>query len=651
MTDEIREEIRLRDYYHKKYREKKLTIFWDLFRNFRNHVSNMLKKSKSDYYHSVILENKHKPRTLWKHLRELLPGSKGAGINGIFDGNKIVKDKKDMANIMNEHFTTIGHKLVEQLPSPQNPPDLTNIMPKVGTNLQLCNISPDYVEKQLKNLPTRKAVGLDKLPNKLLKEAAAQISHPLTFIFNMSLQTGTFPSEWKKARVIPVFKSGDRTTKTNYRPISVLPVVSKILERYVHTTFMAFLTKHNLLHLYQSAFRKFHSTTTALLHITNHWLDNIDKGMVTCSIFLDLSKAFDTVNLTILVGKLAQYGVSGKELEWFKSYLFGRKQVVSIDGNHSEMRDVTIGVPQGSILGPLLFLVYMNDLPNTPTKCSVNMFADDTQIDHAAKSPSNLQNTINADLQRVNQFLIENRLSLNVKKTNYMLIGTKERLKKFSNLQIAIGDNKIDRVDSAKYLGVEVDENLNWITHAEKTASKIASKIGILRRLKHIIPNSTLVTVYNSFILPHFDYCDIVWDNTTKTAKENLQKLQNKAARILLGAQKTEHREDLFKTLDWLSLQNRRNLHKCIIVYKSTNSLAPQYLCNLFKTNNEIHKYNTRSKQDLHHVRSTLECHNKGFKASSIRLWNTLPLNIRNQENVNTFKSHAISHFKAQSQF
>ena len=252
-------------------------------------------------------------------------------------------------------------------------------------------------------MPENKAVGLDRLPGRLLRAAAPCISQPLTFIINLSLKTGKFVTEWKHAKVLPLHKSGPTVETNNYRPISILPILSKLLERFVHTSFTDYLEEHKLLTMVQSGFRRLHSTVTALLNVTTRWLHNIDNGLVTGVVFIDLRKAFDTVDIDILLAKLTSFGVAGIEHQWFRSYLTGRSQSVSVDGHLSDPLPVTIGVPQGSILGPLLFLLFLNDLPTVTEMCDSSLFADDTEIDSAAKPEhaNQLEAKLNTDLCKV----------------------------------------------------------------------------------------------------------------------------------------------------------------------------------------------------------------------------------------------------------
>ena len=470
---------------------------------------------------------------------------------------------------------------------------------------------------------------------------------------NQSLSQGVFPTDWKQAKVTPVYKSGATNNTNNYRPISVLPILSKLLERFVHTHLSSFLEENNLLTIVQSGFRRLHSTLTSLIHVTDKWLRNIEKGLVTGVVFIDLRKAFDTVDFSILEKKLHGYGVQGTELQWFSSYLQGRTQVVSIDGELSEPLPVTVGVPQGSILGPLLFLLYVNDLPDVPLKCNTNMYADDTELDYATK-PSDLQimeTVINEDLSRLETYFEHNKLSLNVAKCEFLVIGTQQQVNKCNDISIKMCNTEVKNVHSAKYLGMTIDRNIKWDIHTDKLKNKISSKVALLQRLKKIVPIETLKQLYDTIVLPHFDYCDIIYGQCSDENLEKLQKLQNRAARILTGSGPQEHREDMFTKLKWLSLANRQQLHKCVMVYKALNGLAPPYIRDSFVSNSQVHSYRTRNCNKLNIKPYKKEYYAKSFEISGARTYNNLPENVTCATSLNIFKSQLEKHLLTLPQF
>ena len=515
----------MKHHFLNKFHRKGLQIFWEFFKHFRNMVANSLRIAKRDYYTGLILENKYKPKLMWKCLKNLLPGKAKSTPHGLLVDGQILNDHMSMANAFNEFFTSVGHNLAEKIPTTDSHVTCDQYSQPNIPAFKFPTITTEFVRKQLELLPENKAMGLDKFSGKLLRAAAPIICNPLTFIMNLSLQSGKFITEWKLAKVIPIHKSGPRTDRNNYRPISILPIVSKILERFVHKSFTEFLDQYNLVTCVQSGFRSMNSTVTALLNVTDRWLENIDKGLVTGVVFIDLRKAFDTVDIGILLNKLSVFGVTSTEKDWFQSYLTGRMQSLAIGGQTSAPLPVTIGVPQGSILGPLLFMLYLNDLPSITDKCLSTMYADDTEIEHACepKQYQILESTIKNDLQKLKTYFNENRLSVNIDKCQFMLIGTYQSLRKIPELNIYIDDQHVQQVSSAKYLGMLIDSTLKWDLHIDNMVKKISAKIAILRSLRKIVPVETLKLLYNAIVQPHFDYADVVYDNGLKTDTDRLQ--------------------------------------------------------------------------------------------------------------------------------
>ena len=329
---------------------------------------------------------------------------------------------------------------------------------------------------------------------------------------------GKFPDDVKMAIISPIYKTGNKTESTNYRPISVLSVVTKIFEAIISQQLSNYLEINGVIVNEQFCFRKKHSTQTALLNVTNKWYLN---GVI----FLDLKKGFDCVNRSILLKKLQCYGINGVAYTWFKSYLTDRMQTCKIGQNKSQQHKIRCGVAQGLNLGPLLFLLYINDLLNCLSYTSANMFVDDTNITTKGLNVEEIQMRLNYDLQHIHQWLLENKLTLNKDKTEYMIIGLRQRL---SNIEtdptIELGESKIKRVKHSKTLGIFIDDQLLWKKQVETTVSKVSKGIGMLRRIKSCVPKRTLIKVYNAIILPHFDYCSLFGVTAVNTCLINCKK-------------------------------------------------------------------------------------------------------------------------------
>ena len=365
-------------------------------------------------------------RKTWQTINELTSRKSGKEsvtslkVNGVSAANPTM-----LSNEFNNNFATIGSKLACNI----NTSDSDNYL-KYLTNIdkefQLCATTTDKVLSLLNKLNKSKATGLDMTSAWLIWEYEDLICIPICNIFNRSIGQGIFPDDWKCARVGPLFKAGDRNDVNNYRRISVISVVAKVFERIVYDQLYAYLEEHSIICKYQSGFRSTHTTVPALLEATDTWAYNIDRGKINAVVFLEFKKAFDTVDHKILLSKLSHYSICRNAYKWFKSYLENRTQMFSINGSLSNNRSLTCGVPQWTILGPLLFLLYINDLPNCSCNCELRLYADETLLTYAGDCVANLQLYFNLDLENVRNWLGANILTLNMTKTDFMLICSRQ---------------------------------------------------------------------------------------------------------------------------------------------------------------------------------------------------------------------------------
>ena len=566
-------------------------------------------------------------------------------INKICIDGEEISEPMSIANVLNEYFANIGPKLAAEIPSDNNKSNCSTdngcINEGINESFYLEPICQDFVLKQIQGLATNKATGCDNCPVRLIKLAAPVIVHQLTCLINRSITTGTFPQKWKKAKVTPIHKGGDVSEPSNYRPISVLSIFSKILERAVFDQLYKYMNLNKFLNQYQSGFRPLRSTSTALINITDDWLNSFDNGEITGVVMLDLKKAFDTVDLDILIHKLKLYGIDRKGIKWFTSYLQDRSHFTSIQGNSSTSIPIRCGVPQGSIIGPLLFIIYINDLPNNVSNCKVSMYADDTALYYASKDINELVKVINDDLINVTAWLNKNKLSLNVNKTEVILLGTKSRLRNLphNDINININGTPLSRVKKCKHLGVIVDENLSWSDHIDQVRKKALSGMHVIRKVKNIIPQSTRNLLYNTIVSSHFDYCDVVWGNCGVTLQEKLQKLQNRSARIIRNVDWSVPSSVNLKELNWISLNAKRRQHDAIMMYKIINNHVPQYLTNKFNIVNSGYALR-RSNMSVSIPMPKTKSLKRSFSYRGATTWNSIQANIQNAPSVQCFKKN-----------
>ena len=560
------------------------------------------------------------------------------------DGQTI-RDNKAIASSMNEYFCSIGNKLSEKIPNKANPL-LSGEYPfeTPPLNFSFSAIMTDKLSSTLNKMKTSHCSGHDGIASFYLKIAMPVVGGSLCDLFNKSLFAGKFPEDWKIARIAPIFKSGAKDDRSNYRPISVLPFMSRLFEKLIFNQFYEYLDANKSLYEHQSGFRLLHSVATALLASTNDWYLNIDKGKYTGLIFIDLKKAFDTVDHKILLKKLKMYGVTGLEHDWFTSYLDNRKQFCRVDGTSSGVRGINCGVPQGSCLGPLLFLIYINDLPFSLQKCHVSMYADDTAIFLSSKSIDDLQNDLNLDLLNLQDWLHANKLSLNVVKTQSLIIGSGPSIRMIENQpdappSFSIGDQDIEMITNTRYLGVQIDSKLNWGKHIDTIKTKANRALGLIKYSKKYLPSDILNKMYRGIVEPHLSYCCSVWGCCSESKLDVLQKIQNRAARIVTSSPYDASAAPIIQNLGWPTISDLIRKETATLTYKSLNSLAPDYLSKLFaKCSDDRERFLRSSETDLKIPLLKMINGQKAFSYRGPKLWNSLERATKLAPSLKTFK-------------
>ena len=403
------------------------------------------------------------------------------------DGGVKIFDSARVADLFNDFYTTVASKLVNLLPSASGLFSSSSdgfrefYRNKLGLHspFVLMPVSRDFVRRQLHALNPKKARGLDDISSLFLRDGSVSIVEPLSHIINTSIFTERVPLGFKQARVLPLFKKGSKLDVGNYRPVSVLSVLSKILERAVHDQLSEYFQKRGLLYEHQSGFRGSFSTDTCLIGLSDYVRAEMGKGKLVGLVLLDLRKAFDTVDHGILLQKLGAMGISCTP--WFDSYLSGRTQCVEVNGIRSEFGNVTCGVPQGSILGPLLFLAYINDMHRS-VDCRLSLYADDSALIFSHTDPMVVADRLSRELSSCSKWLVDNRLSLHVGKTECIVFGSSRKLKGLGNFQVSCDGMPVNQVSSVKYLGVTLDQQFKFTVHVTGMIKKCAGRISFLYR-------------------------------------------------------------------------------------------------------------------------------------------------------------------------
>ncbi|MCU7800226.1 MAG: hypothetical protein KZQ70_08805 [gamma proteobacterium symbiont of Lucinoma myriamae] len=626
------------------------------YKYLRNKVSSMIDLAKKEMYKVKIEEGQNDPRSIWKLFRDFGASKKGGShenILGIKVNDQVIANDSDIADIFNNYFVNVASQLKEpaQFSEFQMVKDYVDSKVQTDTYFTIPEINSVFVRKFLTNLDVTKATGLDCIGPRLLKIAPNSLCTSLTFIVNKSLSAGIFPNAWKQAKVNPIFKSGTKDDVNNYRPISILPTLSKLIEKWIQIKFMSFLNTHQLLQQRQSGFRPGHSTESALVLMIDTWLKAIDEGKLVGSVMVDFRKAFDLVDHRILLKKLSLYKCNEKCLAWFESYLTNRNQLVSVNGMKSGSESVVCGVPQGSILGPLLFLIFINDLPLAlgNSVMSTDLYADDTTLYDVQSDKHVLEKNLQHSLLLLKKWCKENGMLLNTEKTKVMLIASRQKRSSMKDNTLSLKYNDIDLqiTSSDKILGVHIDENLKWNAHFQFVAKKVSSYLWLLSQIRSYLSIEHRLLFYNSYIRTHFDYCSIIWGNSSNFNVSKITKLQRRACKIILGNEYTSL-EEARTRLKILSFDESVFIQKAKVMYKIVNNIAPVYLSDMFQMRgNNINDttVNLRSMSNKNFIipKPNTNLFKNSLSYSGAIVWNSIPPDFKKATNINSFASKCMT--------
>ena len=542
----------------------------------------------------------------------------------------VTDDDTEKANVLNDFFldqTLINDNDVEL-------PQFDNY--DVLSEQSFIYITPDEVETVLKFLPLGKAAGPDGINNRVLRELSRELSSPFCCLFNHSLQIGEFPDNWKRSNMSPIAKGGDRASPSNYHPISLLCTPEKCFERVVFKHLYNHFHENQILTSLQSGFIPGDSTVNQLTFLYNTFSQSLDSGKEVRVVFCDVSKAFDRVWHEDLLLKLEAAGIKGSLLAWFRSYLSNRKQRVVFPGAESKWNEIRPGVPQGSILGPLLFLLFINDIAKD-IGCNIRLFADDTSVCLVVENPDTAAELLNLDLDKIMAWAKKWLVRFNPVKTEAFLASRK--LNKPIHPPHFIEGTQIVEVDSHKHLEIFFQNDYSWHNHIDYVKEKAWSRVNAMRKLKFDFDRKSLETANLTFIRPILEYADIVWDNCTQYGKNELDKIQNEAARIVTVTTKLVSIRELYKEINWDTLDERGRKHKLALFYKMVNGLSPPYLSSLLPIPvNRVSSYYLRNSNDIRTIPARTNLYYNSLLPSAIQEWNNLPLDVRTSESLYSFK-------------
>lgn len=620
LTDVIKIMMKFKDRALLRYKKSKNPAHWDYYKHLRNHLKTAISNEKKAYL-NFTLRNKNN-NDKWKCFRDMNIYNKSTTFDLPSDlGN---------ANDINEYFISSSQTINEA-----DEETLSYLTDNVKFNAPQFNFSPvseELVHKTLLSV-TSKSIGSDIISITMLLYCCPIILPYLTHIINFCILSNVFPSSWKLAHVLPLPKINNPSELKDLRPISILPVLSKILEKILNSQIKTYLKNFDLLPQNQSGFRTNHSCVTALLKVMDDILLEADKDKLTILVLLDYSKAFDRISHDLLLAMLHYLGFSNNAAALMKNYLTNRQQKVKIGTIYSDSLDVISGVPQGSILGPLLFTLYTSDFKNSLQYCCSHFYADDTQIYYSFEK-SNCHDAsakVNQDLQALISISEKFCLSVNPAKSKVMLLGRKASCAaNAGTINICINDHGLQLSNVSKNLGLYVDASFKFSEHVTHIVKNAFSKIKLIYNSRNLLSVKNKTMLCESLVLSNLNYADVVYGPFLNVyEKTRLQRIQNTCIRLIFGLRKYDHISLKFRELNWLNMQQRRDLHICCLIHKILKVESPAYLLNKIKFRTDIHNVNVRQKDLLTiptHKTSLFQC---SFSYCAPKYYNKIPNELK----------------------
>ena len=593
ISNNILSKIRAKNQVFRKYiRSKNPTAkaeHYAAYKDLKNEITALTRSSKKEYYKKYFSTNKNNIQKIWKGIKEII-NIKSKNFDHptcLKSADGAITDPVAISTSFNDYFTSIADNILASRKYEGKKSYRDFLATRLTENFVFKEIEETEIVTIISSLCKSKSSGPNSIPTFLLHLLKNEIATPLNNIFNLSFRLGVHPDILKVSKTIPIYKKGSRLLVSNYRPISLLSNLNKILEKIVHSRVYAFLEEFKCIYSLQFGFRKKHSTNHALIQITETIRQALDDKKMACGVFVDLQKAFDTVNHDILIAKLEHYGIRGTANMWFSSYLKNRSQFVSILGFDSATKPINHGVPQGSVLGPLLFLIYINDLHNAIKNSKVFHFADDTNLLNISDSPKKMQKLLNADLKILYDWLLANKISLNCDKTEIIFFHKPKKIK--------MNGHRIRPSHSIKYLGMHLDETLNGAFHAKILSKKLKRANGMLCKARHFVPKDDLRTLYFAIFSSHLIYASQIWGQVTNTFNQKIFKLQNRALRIITFSDFRADCNPIYRELNILKLRDQIAIQNCLFVHDSLSNNSLSCFSEYFNQTRQVHPLYTRN--------------------------------------------------------
>lgn len=630
--------IQERDGKYKRFKLNGAIEDWNCYKKCRNNVVTAIRRAKHEYYETKIDNCKNDSKEMWKTLKTFISNSNQENYDKIiFNENKIISDKTEIVQEFNKFYINSIKDVIKAIPQSKKEFQIEQRMEYLDNFLLLNRQNLDRIVCSLAVKSSPDEIGIS-----FIKQFIDELTDPIMHIVNYSLETGVIPKALKVATIVPIRKIKGTIKASEFRPINMLPAIEKILERTVYEQLRDFVEANKMIDSFQSGFREGISCEAAVQYVVNEWKESVDKGWKVAVIFLDLQRAFETVSRTKLIEKLRKYGIKDTVIKWIEDYLRDRKQRVKCGEVISRERDIEVGVPQGSILGPLLFILYINDLGRWLKESKYHMFADDTIIYLSMKNEKELANKLNEEMVRVNEWFCANELKINLGKTKIMWIGNTQGLK----LEIRIGNEIIEEAEKVKYLGIIIDNKLKFNYHIDFICGKIAKKLGVLARTGKFLSIWSKKVIYNTIILPHFMYGGTILHLANQTELNRLQKLQNRGMRIILNRNRYTRITEMLEQLQWFNVRQLLEYQVLIFIKKIELNLVPDYFKNILVKNKDIHRHGTRNEENYYLNRKNKSIAQKGILFSGVKSYNSLNKDIKDCNTIRTYKVKLRSYLR-----
>jgi len=615
----------------KKYKYCKNETNYNLYAEKRNIVTSECREAKCNFEKKLCENIKEDTKSFWKYIRSQCKTKSCVGDLEVEEGST-TSDNRVKVEIFNRFFCSVFN---------QEDTDSIPLLEEreFSDELQDIVVTPTLVEKKLLKLDPSKSPGEDQVHPRVLKESASIISSFLCSLFNKSLQHGQLPKAWKSAVVVPLHKKGSRSKAQNYRPVSLTSIICKIFESIIRDHLVLHMDSNNLFIEHQHGFRSQRSCVTQLLEVIDDWYEILDAGGCIDTIYLDFQKAFDTVPHCRLKNKLNSYGIRGNVLKWIEEFLNDRVQSVRIGNTLSEKSKVISGIPQGSVLGPILFLIYINDLPDI-VKSSVKLFADDTKL-YAEVMSSNDSEKIQEDLNSLAKWSDKWQLKFNADKCKSMHIGRGNPKQEY-HMNSGNKEVTIKQTDCEKDLGVTFDERMKFDIHIANIVNKANQRLGLIRRSFEFMDKTMFLQLYKSLIRPTLEYATVIWSPWLKKDIVAIEQVQRRATRLIREIRDLSY-ENRLLSLGLPTLIYRRERADMLQLFKVMKGFDEVHLTSVHPQRfNSTRGHRMKLEKKHHRLKSTMN----SFIPRSVNSWNSLPEDCIECETVNSFKSNLNNAWK-----